>query len=245
MPIELSKVSTGKSVAESGRLSLERDFYGIPMQRTLRRIVRGNVAKERRLLREAAIGRVFPDVLLGEWKQTLPKATGRRLTIKECVILSALARNDQTALSLESGRTASAVIEGAEPALLKLAALGLVERRARNRWSVSTPSPVWNCRVTAIEAKLLRWQDALSQALTYRLFAHRSFVLLDGAQTSLSRAAIRAFESTGVGLLLRYPRRIVLDVEAADVAPDSFERLFAIDKLWHRGVLYSSRAQSV
>lgn len=213
------------------------------MQRALRRIVRGRGAAERRLLREVAIGRVFPDVLLGEWKQAIPVASGRRLTLRDCAILMALFGREQTTTALESGRTATSVIARADEALQRLASRGLVVRRG-HRWALSAALPIWNCRVTAIEAKLIRWQDALSQALTYRLFAHRSFVLLDGTQIKISAEVLRAFEAAGVGLLLRYPRHIVLEVDAADVMPEHCELLFAIDKLWHNGSRYFSRARS-
>lgn len=56
--------------------------------------------------------------------------------------------------------------------------------------------------VVAVEVKLRRWQEALGQAKLYRVFADQVYVALDGHSGPPPEAALQAFVTARVGLLL-------------------------------------------
>jgi hypothetical protein len=56
--------------------------------------------------------------------------------------------------------------------------------------------------VIAIEAKLIRWREALHQAYRNRCFAHRSYVALPAHTAWIAARSCQQFRDRGVGLLL-------------------------------------------
>jgi hypothetical protein len=69
---------------------------------------------------------------------------------------------------------------------------------ARGRTDIVFVSDVGE--VVAVEAKLIRWRDALTQAYRNTCFAHRSFVVLPWRSAQLAGRYSGEFERRGVGL---------------------------------------------
>jgi hypothetical protein len=68
--------------------------------------------------------------------------------------------------------------------------------------------------VTAVEAKLTRWNDGLEQAMAYRRYADRSFVMIPEVAADAAVRARAAFEAAGVGLLVFDGSQILVAIEA-------------------------------
>lgn len=78
---------------------------------------------------------------------------------------------------------------------------GAIVRSARGAVALSPEMRAVRTQITAVEAKLERWQDALAQAAAYREFADRALVAMDaGAARLLAPRVVEKFRSAGVGL---------------------------------------------
>lgn len=83
-----------------------------------------------------------------------------------------------------------------------LLASGCVRERRGGALSLANPILRIGASVTAFEAKLSRWNEALAQALSYRSFADRVVVAMDAGRFRASPDVLRAFRGEGVGLVL-------------------------------------------
>lgn len=73
--------------------------------------------------------------------------------------------------------------------------------------------------VWAIEAKLVRWRDALHQAYRNQCFAHRSYVLLPEKSAIMALQYLGEFERRNVGLCYISEGKIVIAYEPNSVKP--------------------------
>ena len=89
--------------------------------------------------------------------------------------------------------------------------LGLIERCSRytyraTNWAVLEPE-----NIVAVEAKLSNWNEALMQALDYRIFADYCYVALDGEHWKDEHRSI--FEQNGIGVILVFENEIKIRLE--------------------------------
>jgi hypothetical protein len=85
--------------------------------------------------------------------------------------------------------------------------------------------------IVAVEAKLTRWRDALTQAAAYRRYADRAFVLLPVRIADVAAQHKAAFMDEGVGLL-SYDAAGVYRVFPSPRATDhTWHREFAISRI--------------
>lgn len=78
---------------------------------------------------------------------------------------------------------------------------GFLEQNPRTSMLTKThqPRPTLS-EIVAIEAKLVKWRDALQQAKRYQHFAHKSWVVLDASRARSAILNQDLFERTGIGL---------------------------------------------
>lgn len=160
-------------------------------------LVRG--ARSCGIERELVVGGSIADLVLllgdGERRGQGPKP----LSVAESVILSVLRRDGATTSDELSRRCG---LNGKTARLLgRLDRMGLVKRTSSGRISADR-SWLTSTRIVAVEAKLLRWRDALAQATTYRRYADQSFVALPDAYAAPALAGADLFRAAGVGLLV-------------------------------------------
>lgn len=215
-------------------LALERHFYQ-SLGPAAVNMVCSEAQSSRRVLREVLIGKVFPDILVGEWPQAPAHIGSRRLTVIECALLHSLSVRDATSDELAIGRWSGLSFSNPARVLFRLAQEGIVAQAANDKWHLADGCHLRAVRLTAIEAKLSRIEDALCQALTLRLFVHRAYVLLDAERVRIDREVERSFRRSGVGLLLGHSESVELVVDAVETKPVTFEWVVAADKLTHAG----------
>jgi hypothetical protein len=191
------------------------------------------------LIMRPNIGTRVPDLLIGEWDpERLPKLHPRMGPI-EAHVLAVVSRYgvvtpDQVHKELHM--TSS----GAIRAFARLKSYGaLIEKNTGEyrRPSGSRESAIW---LTAIEVKLRRWREALSQAAAYRRFANRAFVVLDSAQVKMSEEMLKAFKSAKVGLVLLSGSGLDVVVPAVSQRRISAERIRVVHRIFGSRTLTQS-----
>lgn len=151
--------------------------------------------------REMPVGRCIPDVLAVS-AASLPPASlwPRNWSYRHACVVAAL----RQWRAVDVGTLAGLVHERETEAAAMVADLersGAVVRTARGTVRLAPALRSVRTHITAIEAKLDRWQDALGQALEYRLFADRVVVAMDaGARRRLSAKVVAEFRRQGVAL---------------------------------------------
>jgi hypothetical protein len=89
--------------------------------------------------------------------------------------------------------------------------------------------------LVAVEAKLVRWRDALSQATTYRRYADEAFVALPEAHARPAVENAQEFRAAGVGLLIVGSGRVRAAIAAARSSAHGWEREFVFSRVGWRG----------
>lgn len=185
-----------------------------------------------RLLREPAIGPVIPDLLIGIAPSAEQNPVRRRCTLVQTHIVAAL-ESEGTLSTRQLIKRLYLREENAHTALAQLLRFGTIVEVGPSRWAVAETASTRRFEVVAIEAKLRRWREALDQAITYREFANRAYVVLDGNQVKSAAKIIPVFREAAVGLLLQYGPLLALEADAAttrkNICP---HRVQAVDKLF-------------
>jgi hypothetical protein len=163
----------------------------------------GGARRSCQIQREVIAGRAIADVVALVGRRGHSERSplfSRPLSARECVVLSVLRRHGATRsdrLPALCGLEASELRTGlwrdlVERNLLRLGPGGRVALH-----------PLWpsSHRVFAIEAKLVRWRDALQQAIEYRRFADFAYVALPEASLRSALQEREVFKASGVGLL--------------------------------------------
>jgi hypothetical protein len=166
--------------------------------------------------REVVVGGSIADVvvLLRGALSSLPEL--RPLSVGESVILAVLRRDGATTTAELTRRCG---LNGKTTRMLRrLDRLGLVKCTARGRVSAGR---LWlnSTKILAVEAKLLRWRDALTQAISYQRYADESYVALPEAYAQPAVEGSASFRAAGIGLLVvsEYGvRRVIPAVTAQD-----------------------------
>ncbi|SRR6266852_7717809 len=188
-----------------------------------------------RVLREAAIGSVIPDVLIGLWRGDLPP-WGNLNSVSRHVLACLSA---QKAVPSEEYLCENLLLssDAAGTAVSTLKRIGAVVKRDSGEVAIQPEFDVLDSvKLIAIEIKLKRWREALEQAVMYRKFADEAHVVLDGNQVRLTDEIRSAFTSSGIGLFLQFGGMVTRVLEAATETPAaSVDRLFALAKLAKSG----------
>jgi DNA-binding CsgD family transcriptional regulator len=136
---------------------------------------RAQVRGRTRVLTEFRVGAVIPDVLALHYRGSCRAVADLHgLTNLEshvlAAVLSGLTRPAEIAAQLYTRP------ERVEATLARLQRRGTIRRNARGHFVPQPGSFPLGAAVTAIEAKLHRWRDAIAQAVAYKTFANRAYV---------------------------------------------------------------------
>lgn len=151
------------------------------------------------------------------------------LSVVESAILSSLRRLGTSS----ADEIAQDVFMQAEPVRLLL--LGRLSNWSlvRNHAGGFRTSKAWvsQSEIIAIEAKLTRWRDAIDQAVAYRRYADRSFVLLPMENAVIAAQHKDAFTKAGVGLLAYGDGRVVRVFPSPKAKEHTWHREFAMSRI--------------
>jgi len=188
---------------------------------------------------EVNVGRSIADLvlLIGPDRGTNPPAVC--LSVTESVILAALRNGGPTRidlLELRCGFERQALRQGA---LDRLSRMGILLRGEGGRIALGSDC-VQSATIIAVEAKLTKWRPALDQALLYRRYADRAYVLLPANNAQGAIKAKSEFADAGVGLLIATDTEINNIIEAAPGATHDWRRDFVYFRLLARKVIEST-----
>lgn len=208
---------------------LEQDMFPV-----LRRMLPKAVGVPRHrlvsVLIEPTIGGIIPDILIGETSREEAPTLQRRITFLQASVLVFVERHAPVA-EREVLKQLHITPQAAQRALDGLERAGAIRRESSGEVRLRRAAATSHLLITAVEVKLKRWREALVQATSYRRFADRVFVVLDGNQVSLSSDVTNAFIHASVGLLLQFRTTLRLVVKAPRVRVSSPDRFSAVQKL--------------
>lgn len=188
--------------------------------------------RPRGIEREVVVGDSIADVvvLLGGVQPDVPVT--KPLSVGESVILSMLRRDGATTTDELTRRCG---LNGkAKRILNRLDRLGLVRCSATGRVAAER-SWLNTTKIVAVEAKLLRWRDALAQATSYRRYADESYVALPEAFAQPARQGSEFFRAAGVGLVVVSEHGARRVIPAARARDHDWRREFVYSRLTSKG----------
>ena len=145
---------------------------------------------------EPSVCNFIPDLLLCRFIGGIALESARRITNLEATLLAAIdVAGECTQMELHSK-----VFITEQRALVALARLEKIRRIERTTYGAYRLTPGTSCEsveLIAVEFKLRRWIEALAQAIRYKEFADRSYVVVDGTQVDSSQRIIETFSSHG------------------------------------------------
>jgi hypothetical protein len=186
-----------------------------------------------RLAREVNVGRVIVDVV------ALRAQTDGRLyvedvfTTRESVILSLLRVDGPTRIDLLENRCGIARGGLREGALTRLLTWGIVSLERGGR--VTMTHNAFPVNIVAIEAKLTKWREALSQAIEYRRFADHAYVALPSLWATPAIKSSEVFEKHGIGLMVLSGDELEVVVEPEQDHAHDWRREFVLSRLLASG----------
>jgi predicted transcriptional regulator len=179
--------------------------------------------------REPMIAGVIPDLLLARIPGE-PSFPTRPLTSIEAHILAYIRKEAEISeATLREELHLTAI--GASRALKRLERLGFIRRSHGGDTLTCHPNLSDPAEIVAVELKLKRWRQALAQAVKYRTFANRVYVILDGNQSELPSKALEEFKENSVGLILQWRFWLEEIVSAPWLSPQTPERILTIQKV--------------
>jgi hypothetical protein len=179
-------------------------------------------------LEEQPIGAVVPDLLLAI--SAVPMSWPvPGLTVVEAHTLAALLNHPLTSPELIT--QAFLTPWAGERAVARLVRGGLVVGIDDGLLTATPAARADEVEIIAVEAKLRRWREALEQAESYRRFADRVYVALDGHQIRTTPKMLNLFGERGIGMLLQYQHTTVHVLDSCFRRPDSPDRILALDRL--------------
>lgn len=155
------------------------------------------------LRREMPVGRRIPDFVFVSYSVPPPEPLFRlRWTYRHASVVAELRRTT----SLRRDTLADRLFErrsSLDRLLKDLCAVGAVHESEGGGVRLSAEIQALDTQVTAIEAKLFRWTEALAQAASYRAFADRVIVAMDAQRVNGSAPIItKACRAAGVGVVM-------------------------------------------
>lgn len=175
----------------------ERELQRALLSRAVELKLRGGPTFVRR---EVPVGGCIPDLILVHFKRQ-PKRTlwPARWSYRHTFLLWLLRRRQPQRLASLAARCFEPENRVAE-LVRDLERSGAVRRTTSGALRLSRAMLGVKGEVIAVEAKLSRWRESLSQAMQYRKFADRVFVAMDAARVK-EHVNIDAFRRRKVGLL--------------------------------------------
>lgn len=160
-------------------------------------------AREIRVRREMPVGSCIPDLVLVSMDSEPPTALWpTSWSYRHACVVAELRKRP----ALRPEMLAARLHESEErigPVVQALLRAGAVCQSAGGALYLASEVRALRADIVAVEAKLMRWHEALEQALSYRAFADRAVVAMDAGMFSLSNEkALDAFRDAGVGLWL-------------------------------------------
>ncbi len=188
-----------------------------------------------RLLREQSIGAVIPDLLLGIWSGELPRYDYLNTVSRHVLVWMAMQGVVENQQQLQEHLLISE--NAATSAVSNLQRVGALSKKDSGEVILRPEFDVsGSVRLIAIEMKLRRWREALSQAVEYARFANEAYVVLDGSQVEVDSEIENSFVSRGIGLFIQRNGELEQRIMAICASPaPSVERLFAVSKLTRSG----------
>lgn len=170
---------------------------------------------------EVTVGQRVADLVLIH-ASAAPVSRPARVSYFEAAILAyLLARGTATVDAIADELYSSP--PSVESRAAKLARLGLVHFAGARLQPTGRHLPE-GVRIIAIEAKLIRWREAVEQAAGYRCFANHSYVAMPNATFDRSGGIWSACQNAGVGALSAAPDgTIEVLIDAPDADPQSPE----------------------
>ena len=180
-------------------------------------------------LEKLQVGNVIPDVVVLACEHELPTsdAKARRLSYFECSVIALLLAKG-TCSSLEVAIELFSQQDVVDLAVERLAALGLLHQTA-GLYSVA-PRVLPRAVVVSVEAKLLRWSQAIQQAKAYLSFSNASFVALPQSVVQKNSKIAEHCIAAGVGLIAVSRSEAVVSVPAHFQEPASSEWVCVVEK---------------
>lgn len=180
---------------------------------------------------ELGVGLAIADLVVALFKRPVG-AEVTALSAKDSVILAALRNRGATRIDMLEERCglARGGLRGAP--LDRLVDGGLVTRRPGGCVALAGDW-VEEVELIAIEAKLLKWRQALKQASSYARYADSVYVMLPGVEGRRGDCA-RAAAAAGVGVLLVEDGRLDEHVAPMKRVDHDWRREFALSRVLAR-----------
>jgi hypothetical protein len=152
-----------------------------------------------RVLSEMQVGMRIPDLLLVFGASGAHRAP-LKLTYFDCAIVAAVLDAGPTSVSELAHRTYASDGEIAHR-VERLIRLRLLERRGDASLQAQDGTVPQDVRVVAVEAKLTRWKEALTQAQGCLAFANEAYIAMPGSVVRSNVPAMEACALAGVGVI--------------------------------------------
>lgn len=150
--------------------------------------------------REMSVGGCIPDLVSVYFKQDPTSQNWpHKWSYKHSFIIWLIKKRKNPTLQ-EIASYSYELPEKLLPILNELLANGLIKKLDDGSFQVSKQIRKLNAEVVAVEAKLRKWRDALSQAIRYKAFANIVFVAMDAIAIPRSLDVIQEFKVQQVGL---------------------------------------------
>lgn len=183
------------------------------------------------LFREVTVGGTIADVVVVIPRKKHSPLSTRPLSAAESVVLATVRRRGSVSISelvAETGLNGST--EKTASSLLKLGLL------SGARDGSLSPVKSWGKdRLVAVEAKLVRWREALDQAVAYRSYADEAYVALPEAFARPAKRDAQKFRDAGVGLLIVSAMGIRTAIAPTTSEVHDWRREFVYSRLSLRG----------
>lgn len=164
------------------------------------------------ILSEQQVGMCIPDLLVVRAKPGEDR-TPLRLGYFDCALIAAALKAGSVTVADLAASTYSAP-EQIGKRVLRLVKLGLMSERSGGIRVPANTLPT-GVHVVAVEAKLTRWREAISQARDYLTFANEAYIAMPANVIARNARALAACAEVGVGVIAvdEVDARIVLHAQ--------------------------------
>lgn len=224
LPTAMSKLP-----AQSGRDFVEEDEI-LPL--LLEAAPKGLLGPKGAMLKftKFQVGDIIPDVLIiGARGKRQAKCTRAPLTMFDCAVIAELLKSGPSNRELLAESIYSR-LSRIDVSLWKLLRTGLAVEEPDGAIRAKPETFFMETEIVAIEAKLTRWREALSQAKNYLLFANSAYVALPADVILRNCKIAEGCAGEGIGLIsvAQGDTRVLL--ESQRYSPVSAERLWLLNK---------------
>jgi hypothetical protein len=182
-----------------------------------------------RTLRERPVGQVIPDFLYIRAEQAVDSGQCRGLSSLEAAIVATLLPGKPLRLRAIAQQLYCRT-ERVAARLRVLEKRGVLESADDGAFCLRPELSWWSVHVTAVEAKLRRWREALQQAVSYLAFADQAYVALPAAVVEGNNDLVAAAEIARVGIIAVYEKDLTLTLEAPCQVAHSADRVWLLSR---------------